>query len=149
MGTSRSSFALRAGLVGRASLAAILCTSVACDSSQRKGNGSGEQVDGGGALLGDDSGITGSPDGEGHLVGKVVAPEGTIPIAGALVYLSIGDGSEDHGLYFSPTQGATAQLHPNFTQVAGQSYGSISRFRPRRERRARSCSRAMALGRAL
>lgn len=43
---------------------------------------------GGGDVIGGQGGNAPLPEGIGNLIGKVVAPEGTIPIAGALVYLT-------------------------------------------------------------
>ncbi|MFO0549781.1 MAG: hypothetical protein U0271_15415 [Polyangiaceae bacterium] len=52
------------------------------------GGGSGANHEGGGFAVGGGGGGNTTPNAIGHLTGKVVAPEGTIPISGALVYLS-------------------------------------------------------------
>lgn len=71
----------------------LLFALAACGSSGNSGfSDDGGGVDGG-ATLGDGAifaldGEAGAPPVVGHLTGKVLAPEGTIPIAGALVYLA-------------------------------------------------------------
>ncbi|MEO7113638.1 MAG: hypothetical protein ABI183_24580, partial [Polyangiaceae bacterium] len=60
------------------------------DFDSSNGNGSGALGDGGsgGTLTGGGEG--GTPAKVGDLAGKVFAPEGTIPISGALIYLTTG-----------------------------------------------------------
>jgi hypothetical protein len=65
-----------------------------------------------------------------EIVGRHVHAIGVDPEHTKQVYLSVGDGGVGRGLYFSPSQGATAQLHPNFSQVASQSYGINFAFPP-------------------
>jgi hypothetical protein len=68
-------------------LAAVV---VACGTKSQRGYEGSPADDAGstGPGFGTDAGPLGTPATVGHLQGKVLAPEGTIPIAGALLYLT-------------------------------------------------------------
>jgi hypothetical protein len=74
----------RAGVV---LVSSWLLLSAACNAIDR-GEGDGDPNGPGKTMPGPGPGPQPQPTPPGHLRGKVVAPEGTIPIAGALVYLT-------------------------------------------------------------
>lgn len=82
----RSSFSL--ALVASALLAACAATNdPAGESSGSGAASSGGSGGAGGSLVGGIGGLE-QPEAVAHLTGKVLAPEGTIPISGALLYLT-------------------------------------------------------------
>ena len=87
-------------IVGGLLAAGVVALVAACGSSSRPGFGTGDGSGGPGGGGGDGDGgngfgtgpnpdaAIGTPAVVAHLTGKVVAPEGTIPISGALIYLA-------------------------------------------------------------